>query len=224
MRIQRRGQRVQIDLQQLAAVRLVHPLRETVVPPGELLVGFLPLFLVLVRLQHQQIELDPLSPSVNTGYGRTLCFNGKYQEAMQQLKQTLELEPKYAEAHFALADLYIYMNNLEEALASAENALALSGNRPIISCTVGYINALMGNQEKAEQILESLRKLPYPTNFEQGNLLIGLQRYDEAFLAYEKAIDGREGLAIYLNADPLLDGYKILQPRIHKLLEKIGLV
>ena len=106
MRIERRGEGVQIHLQQLVAVDLVHPLGEAVVAPGQLVEGLLPspspspswlhasgswgigLSLLrsrlpsassrflLVRLQHQQIVLDPLPPAV-AGLGRIAGILGR---------------------------------------------------------------------------------------------------------------------------------------------------
>ncbi|MEW5800043.1 MAG: adenylate/guanylate cyclase domain-containing protein [Bacteroidota bacterium] len=171
------------------------------------------------------LELDPLSAGVHTGYGRFLTFAQKYEEAHRSISQALELDPSYAEAHFALGDLYLSQKNYEEALACTENALSLSGRRPIILGTVGHLKGLLGDVSEAEQILGELRAMDSPaqsTYFAQANVLAGLGRIEEAAKAMECAIETREGVAIFINADPSFFGGEEMKQRIKGMLAKMG--
>ncbi|MBI2429765.1 MAG: tetratricopeptide repeat protein [Ignavibacteriales bacterium] len=171
------------------------------------------------------LELDPLSAGVHTGYGRFLTFAHRYEEAHRSISQALELDPNYAEAHFAMGDYYLAKKNYEEALACTENALSLSGRRPIILGTVGYLKGMLGDVHEAEGILVELRTMDSPaqsTLFAQANVLAGLGRIDESVEAMEKAIDMREGVAVFINADPSFFGGDEMQRRVKGMLEKIG--
>ncbi len=171
------------------------------------------------------VELDPLSAGVHTGYGRFLTFAHRHTEALHHIQLALELDPNYAEAHFALCDYYTQLKNYEEALACADNALVLSGRRPIILGTMGYLKGMLGDVNGAQKILQELRAMDsivQTTYFAQSNVLVSIGNVDEAVAMIEKAIETREGLIIFLNADPSFFGGEIIQQRVKALLEKIG--
>src|SRR4030095_12248896 len=71
-------------------------------------------------------ELDPLSVNMKWHVGYTLYFARRHDEAIQQLQNTLELEPNYAFAHWVLGISYIQKSMFAEAIASLEKAAVLS--------------------------------------------------------------------------------------------------
>ena len=75
VRVERRGEGVQIHLQQFCVVDLVHPPGEAAVSLRQLVLRLLALDL-LVRLQRQQVVLDPLPPQV-AGLGRVARILGR---------------------------------------------------------------------------------------------------------------------------------------------------
>jgi tetratricopeptide (TPR) repeat protein len=48
------------------------------------------------------VELDPLSPIVNAGQGKSLMFVGRYEEAIRALRKAVELDPNLGVAHLWL--------------------------------------------------------------------------------------------------------------------------
>ena len=52
------------------------------------------------------LEIDPLSLAVNCDFGRSLAFARRYDEAVTQLKKTLELDNGYWLAHLNLTMTY----------------------------------------------------------------------------------------------------------------------
>ncbi len=170
-------------------------------------------------------ELDPLSLSVATGVGRILYFQGKHDEALAQYRRALTLDPLYAEAHFAIGLTYVQLGQYREAGAALGEALHLSGGRRVISASIGHVYALQGNRAGAEAILESLSH-PSDGSKPQPYLLAvvvrGLGRQEEALDYLEQAYAERDGLLLYLVADPMT-GIDPNHPRLAALVKKIGL-
>ena len=71
-------------------------------------------------------DLDPLSVQVKTNLGWVLNWARRRDEAIEQLLKTLELEPRYAYAHFHLGNAYLDKSMFKEAIESFEKAVAAS--------------------------------------------------------------------------------------------------
>jgi len=80
---------------------------------------------------------------------------GEYEKAIERYRVVTELIPDNLMAlnnlAYALAER---KNNPNEALPYAERAYGLAGENPNISDTLGWIHHLLGNQEKAKELLE----------------------------------------------------------------------
>lgn len=55
---------------------------------------------------HKALEIDPFSVGVNKDFGETLYYARRYDEAIEQWKRTLKIEPNHATSHFWLAQAY----------------------------------------------------------------------------------------------------------------------
>src|SRR5207248_8424087 len=55
----------------------------------------------------QAQELDPLSLIINAAVGRQLYWARQYDQASEQLRKTLELDPKFSATHFRLGAVYL---------------------------------------------------------------------------------------------------------------------
>jgi len=62
-------------------------------------------------------ELDPLSLIINTDYGWVYYLERRYDEAIAQYKQALELDPNFTLAHFDLALSYSALGATKKPLA-----------------------------------------------------------------------------------------------------------
>ena len=61
------------------------------------------------------LEIDPLSPIINGNYGVLLFMQHKYDESMQQLKTTLELQPSFTVTSLRLGDLLALKGDFKDA-------------------------------------------------------------------------------------------------------------
>src|SRR5215469_5767766 len=72
------------------------------------------------------IELDPLSPVINTDLGQTFANARRYDEAIAQFRKTLEIDPTFWIAHAALGGTLEQIGDLPAAIAEFTNAQQLS--------------------------------------------------------------------------------------------------
>src|SRR5215813_5825226 len=74
------------------------------------------------------IELDPLSPVINTDLGSTLINARRYDEAIMQLRKTLEIDPAFYYAHYALGLALQLKGDEPAAIAEYAKAQQLTDN------------------------------------------------------------------------------------------------
>jgi Flp pilus assembly protein TadD len=61
------------------------------------------------------LQLDPLSPIINTNYGVAMEVAGRFDAAREQLRKTLELDPNFRVALGRSSELEAYLGNYELA-------------------------------------------------------------------------------------------------------------
>src|SRR4029077_12830411 len=73
--------------------------------------------------------LDPLSFSINVGLGWCLYHARRYDDAIQQYRSTLDINPSFSLAYCTLGMAYAQKQLYAEALAEFNKALTLPGSR-----------------------------------------------------------------------------------------------
>src|SRR5262249_36373575 len=86
-------------------------------------------------------RLDPVSPIVNAAVGYALYFARRYDDAIQQGKKTLLLDPAFARTHFNLGLAYLEKGSGREALAELEAATKGSSDNAEYLAALGYAYA-----------------------------------------------------------------------------------
>ncbi len=170
-------------------------------------------------------DLDPLSASVSTGIGRIYHFEYKTEQAVAQFHKTLELDPEYAEAYFGLGMTYTVTGRYDEAASVLKKAIQLSGNRLVMLSVLGYAEGLAGHKEETRRIIQHLRDLSGKSHISPyyfGLLELGLGRMDAAYQYFEQAYEERDGILIFMTADPIAD-QSWNDPRFAELVKKMGL-
>jgi hypothetical protein len=119
--------------------------------------------------------------------------------------------------------MYCDLKRYEEAVLETE--LCVSQNYCSFTLSLlGKIYAVMGNTDKASEVLEkmdALRSSQSVGNFDLAVIYAGLQAYDMTFLLLEKAIEMREGFMLYMKY--YIPNYPELEkdPRSRQLTEKM---
>ena len=155
--------------------------------------------------------LDPLSISINTSLGWRLYLARQYDRSIEQLRNTLEMDPTYELPHLLLGRAYQQKGDFTRALPEFQKAVELSHNTPLMVSALARANALSGNREQAEKLFAELMaksKREYVSPFYIAMINAGLGRTELAMDWLEKAYNDRSNGLVFLKVDPELDGLR----------------
>ena len=163
-------------------------------------------------------QLDPLSSTVQSAFGRVLYRARKFDQAIPHLNQAIALEPRSSDAYGRLADVYEALGRYDEALALYERVHLLRG-RPVRDPDIAIVLARMGRRDEANHIVASLRNTSPPAQLAQAYAVLGDK--EEAFRLLFRHADERNGLN-YVKTEPRFDSLHS-DPRWPALLRRMNL-
>ncbi len=82
------------------------------------------------KIATHSVELDAQDPAGHLSLGRALTLCGQPMRGIDELKTAVELDPSFAQAHFALAQAYCYIDQHENAFPAINEAIRLSPRDP----------------------------------------------------------------------------------------------
>lgn len=170
-------------------------------------------------------ELDPFSLSISAQRGFLLENARRYDEAIEQLRNVIAMDPNHYQAHWFLGHTYALNKQFEQAIAASQKAVDVSQRAPGALGMLGMVYALAGQKNEANKILNELlemNKRRYVTPAALANLYIGLDNKDQAFFWLEKAFQERSNYLAYLKVFPILDPLRS-DPRFADLVRRVGL-
>jgi tetratricopeptide (TPR) repeat protein len=166
--------------------------------------------------------LARLSLIINTNLGYAYLFAGQPDEAIAQLRKTLEMDSGFALARAALGQALELKGQIPEAMAEYQKAVALS-NDPNSLGLSGHLYGITGRKDEATKILEQLketRQHSYIDAFSLALVSLGLGSRDQALNWLEQGFQERSSWLIYMRIEPLLRPLHF-DPRFDALAEKI---
>ncbi len=135
------------------------------------------------------------------------------------------MDPNYAMAHLFLEWAYSVQGMWEQAIASGEKLVAISGESPFALGFLGSTYAMSGQHEKAAEILgrlDDLSRQRYVSPYYRAMIHMGLNDKDRAFECLEEAYLERDSFLATFKTAPMYAERLASDPRFHDLLKKIG--
>ncbi len=178
-----------------------------------------------VREVNRARELDPYSLSISSLRGFVLENARLHNEAIEQFRNVLAVDPDNYEAYWHLGHTFAATRQFNEAIAASEKAASLSGRAPGALGFLGMAYGLAGRKAEANRVLNELLELSrrrYVTPVPMAVVYIGLGDKDQAFVWLEKAYQERSNFMAFLKVIPIADPLRS-DPRFDNLLERIGL-
>jgi TolB-like protein/Tfp pilus assembly protein PilF len=172
----------------------------------------------------QAVQLDPLSLAANINLANAFFIARQYDDAIEQLRRTLELEPDFWATHQWLGEVYEQKGQFPEAIAALQKARQ-SGVNPLVLGKLGRAFARSGNRAEAQKLIGELTELSkqhYVSSTLVAEIYASLGERDRAFEWLEKGYEERSSGMLYLKTDPLWDDFRS-DPKFAELMRKVGL-
>lgn len=168
-------------------------------------------------------DFQPFLLSGNTTYAQYFFLKRQYDRALDQTRQTLEMDANYAPARETLGLVYEQQGRTDEALAEFRSTVALSHAEYGLG-SLGYIYAQQGREGDARKVLRLLAKRSrnaYVSPYETALVFAGLNRNDAALESLKRAYAERSLSLPSLRFDPRLAKVRE-EPRFQEFVSSIG--
>lgn len=171
----------------------------------------------------QAQEIDPVAPYPSTLVAQILYYSRSYDQAIEALREVLDLHASFVLGHYWLARALIEKSSHEEAIFELEVAVQLSARQPVMLAALGHGYAVSGARGEARKVLDELQdasKRQYVPSYNLAEIYTALGEKDQAFDLLEKAVVERTDLLIFLNVDPAWDALRP-DPRFQNLARRM---
>jgi len=154
------------------------------------------------------VELDPLSPIINTDRAFSLYYARRYDESIVQAKKTVELDPGFFYSRQILGMVLQVKGDLPGAIAEFGKARQLSGD-PLHLALLAVAKIRMGDKNIAQRTLAELDKV-HPDRqglaYDHALVYLAIGNKEEALHWLEQSFADRDGANLsWINVEPILD-------------------
>lgn len=170
-------------------------------------------------------QIDPITPEVGWDLGLALFFGRRYDEAVEQFKKSIDLNPNFWLSHSFLGWCYGERGEFDKAFTEYQKALALDDNDDTRS-HLAHIYVKAGKRNEAQRILDEMlqrskREEVSPFYIAAVYVALGDKEHGTEWL--EKAYEERAELLVFLKVAPNFDAVRS-DPRAIQIMQGIGLL
>jgi len=170
-------------------------------------------------------RLDPLSLAIKNDIGMLLYRARRYDEAIEQARKTLELEPNFRNAYDTIMRCYQQKGMYGEAVEADLKSLSLSNYPAEKVEELKNIFAASGWPAYWRKQLETQKRqneIEYVPSYQAIEIYLRLGEKETALRLLEKSYDERCAAPLYVGAEPPLDALRN-DSRFQYLLRRSGL-
>lgn len=193
--------------------------------------GLAQLMMALMRFDEalaaidQALLIHPKSFIINVAKGIILYEAERFDECIEQFKETIELNPKYDASYYGLALALEQKGRLKEAEKESRRAIVRSKRNPIKLTGRGHIHALLNETRQAGKVLDELNSLrrthQYVSPFHMALMYAALGETDRAFDFLEQAYEDKDQWLTLLRSEPRLKELRC-DPRFRSLVLRLN--
>lgn len=175
----------------------------------------------LEEIEHAR-QLDPRSLIIAADRGAILYCARRYDEAVTQLKQVLEMERDFPRAHI-IVFAYLEQSKIDAALRDIAESPELQDG-PFKWMLKAYAHGRAGHKTEAQRFIRKLESERSKRYINSGKMIIAYLGYgdrEQALSWIEKGLDERSSTLVYLKVDPVYDPLRS-EPRFQAVLSKLN--
>jgi len=172
----------------------------------------------------RSLQLDPVGIVNRATLGWLLYFVGRYDNAVDELKHTIELDPNIHVSHLFLGRVYWQKEMFDEAIASFQRAVAVSKGDVPIRAELIAARAMAGDRDEAFSLLDETQSNPsgkYLSSYFLALIHLALGDDQKTIHLLEAAYRERATQLMWLNVEPRFQRMREY-PRFRELLRRIG--
>jgi TolB-like protein/Flp pilus assembly protein TadD len=170
-------------------------------------------------------SLDPVSSIVARDLAVVHAYRSDYEAALEQCDHTIELNPHFSPAYWALGLIQEQRDDLDEAIAAFQRAIDLSPQSPRMHAGLARAKALAGDHAAATtslKKLDAMAKHRYVSPIEFASVRFALGQTDLGFRGLAEACRDRAFDVLALKLDPRFEPLR-RDERFEAILREIGL-
>ena len=174
---------------------------------------------------HKALELDPLSLVINTDVAFQMVYARQYDDAIEQLRKTLQMGLKFPLAHLWLGRAYQQKGMYDEAMAEYRATDAALPNWVVTLAGIGNVEGVANRKNEAREMLtrlDGLAKERYVTPYGVALIYAGLGEKDQALNWLQKALEDRSHWLVWMRLDPRWDPIR-KDARFEEISRRVGI-
>src|SRR5688572_14439852 len=178
-----------------------------------------------IRSSERSCELDPLCLDVGTTAAWVRYAAGDYDVAIDQCRNTIDMDPEYVAARRLLGAAYLQAGRLGEALAELQSAATLTDGDPALLACLAHVKGVSGARGAALSLISRARRLErerYVSPYHLAMAYVSVEQGDAAFAALDQAWLDRDPALAFVAVEPRLEPLRT-DPRYTELLGRLQL-
>jgi TolB-like protein/Tfp pilus assembly protein PilF len=147
-----------------------------------------------IEIDEMALQIDPLSPAINSLYGLHLYFVNQKDSAISHLQQMISNYPETGIFHWALGIIYCLENEYNKAAQELQLSVDLSGGTFYYMAMLGVAYGKLGRLDEIQKLLDTIEVQTtdaYTSYFPKAMLLSELGEKEEALKCLQKAYEER---------------------------------
>ena len=177
--------------------------------------------IAMVKTAHQ---MDPLSSLLSASLGMILYLARHYDESIEYLHKSLEMDADHFLLHFRLGLVYLQKEMGRQAIEEMKRAVTLSGRSTETLTGLAQAYAAAGMRDEMQAVVDEMNEQAgrrYVSPYNMSRVYAASRDTELAFAWLEKAYDERNPDLIELKAEPVFDSIRS-DPRFSDLLHRVG--
>lgn len=159
---------------------------------------------------NRAVQVDPDFTYAHTLYGHEYVMNEDFDQAMNSFRNAIRLDDRHYNAWNGLGEIYFKQEKYELAEKHFQKGLSINPQSSVIRCHLSQAQQAAGNLHLALDTLAMVDERNPQAQFQRANILLGLDRCEEALMELEKVRD----------ASPREASVYVAMGRIYKRLGK----